>query len=187
VTTILEAAGRIAHELERAGFDYAFSGAIALAYWSTPRATVDIDLAIDARPTALPELLAALRAAGCDIDEERALAAAHRGDFGVRIAGIRVDVFLPVLALSESAMQRRVRVAFGGEQIWIFAAEDLAVFKLLFGRTKDFADLEGLFAARRDRLDFAYIDRWVDELFSAEDPRVVRYAQLREHARDAPG
>ncbi len=106
MSRVLDAAGRLAEALEGAGFDYALSGAIALAYWARPRATVDIDLAVDVDVTRLPELVAALVNTGCSIDESRALAAAERGDFGGRIAGIRVDIFLPVLALSEAAMAR---------------------------------------------------------------------------------
>jgi hypothetical protein len=73
MSRVLDAAGRLAEELEGAGFDYALSGAIALAYWATPRATVDIDLAVDADATRLPELVAALANAGCSIDESQAL------------------------------------------------------------------------------------------------------------------
>lgn len=183
MSRVLDAAGRLAEELEGAGFDYALSGAIALAYWATPRATVDIDLAVDADATRLPELVAALANAGCSIDESQALAAAERGDFGGRIAGIRVDIFLPVLALSEAAMARRVRVPFGEREAWILSAEDLALFKLIFGRTKDFADLERLLATQRDRLDYDYMDRWVRSMFPADDPRVARFCALCDRAR----
>src|SRR5438067_172232 len=110
---VLEAAGRVAAALEKDGFDYALAGAIALAYWATPRATVDIDITVSADVTRLPELLRTLKRAGCEIDEAKALAAAERGDFGARIAGIRIDVFLPVLELSSSALDRRVEVPFG--------------------------------------------------------------------------
>lgn len=183
MSAILDAAGRLAEELERGGFDYAMSGAIALAYWATPRATVDIDVAVDADVTRGPELLATLRAAGCQVDEERALAAAERGDFGCRMRGIRVDVFLPVLAISVEALTRRIRVPFGEREIWILSAEDLLLFKLVFGRTKDFADIEQLLAARHDRLDHNYIDRWLDSLFGGKDPRLTRFHELRQRAR----
>jgi hypothetical protein len=185
MSQVLEAAWRLASALDREGFDYALSGAIALAYWSTPRATVDIDIAVDADATRLPALLDALTAAGCAIDRERAMATAERGDFGGRIDGIRVDVFLPVLAISAAAIERRVRVPFGDREVWILSAEDLALFKLIFGRTRDFADLERLLAARRDRLDYAYMERWVSSLFSPEDPRVARFRDLCGRDRGA--
>jgi hypothetical protein len=176
---VIEAAVALIDGLDRAGFEYALSGAVALAYYTTPRATVDLDVAVNADSTRLPELVRVLREAGCDLDEDRALAAAERGDFGARWRGIRIDLFLPVLALSHEAMQRRVRVPFGERQAWILSAEDVALFKLIFGRTKDQADLERLFAAQRGRLDLDYLDRWVAELFAADDVRQRRYGELR--------
>jgi hypothetical protein len=187
VSAVLEAAGRLTDALEQAGFDYALSGAIALAYWSTPRATVDIDLAVDADAARLPELFDTLAAAGCSIDPERAMASAQRGDFGGRIDGIRVDVFLPVLALSAAAIERRVRVPFGRREAWILSAEDLALFKLIFGRTRDFADIERLLAAQRDRLDFEYMERWVSSIFVSDDPRATRFRDLCRLARSEAG
>jgi hypothetical protein len=186
MSEVLAAAARVVQELERAGFDYALSGAVALAYWARPRATLDIDIAVDAGAMQLPSLLTALRAAGCEVHEDRAIAAAQRGDFGVKIQGMRVDVFLPVLELSSAAMERRVQVAFGAGHIWILAPEDLALFKLMFGRTRDFADLEQLFAMQRDRLDYAYMDRWVSTMFSANDSRARKYHELKALARNAP-
>jgi hypothetical protein len=50
---------------------------------------------------------------------------------------------------------------------------------LLFGSTKDFADLERLFAVQGERLDFGYLDRWVSALFSAADVRSTKYRELR--------
>jgi hypothetical protein len=39
---VLTAVGAITDALDAAGFDYALGGAIALAYWGVPRATVDV-------------------------------------------------------------------------------------------------------------------------------------------------
>jgi hypothetical protein len=176
---VLSAANDVAEALELAGFDYAIGGALALAYWGVPRATVDVDVGVAAEPMQLPELFSALKRAGCEIDEQRAQEAAMRGDFGCRARGVRVDIFLPVLPLARSALERRVQVPFGERALFIVTAEDAALFKLLFGRTKDFADLERLLAVQGERLDFAYLDRWVSALFSAADVRSTKYRELR--------
>jgi hypothetical protein len=176
---VLDAARLVARSLEGAGFDYAIGGAIALAYWGVPRATVDVDVGVACEPMQVPHLLTALRDAGCTVDMARALDAAQRGDFGCRAMGIRVDVFLPSLPLAVSALGRRVKVPLGPVEAWIVTAEDAALFKLLFGRTKDVADLERLFAVRGQRLDLAYLDRWVQALFAAGDPRRAIYETLR--------
>jgi hypothetical protein len=60
------------------------------------------------------------------------------------------------------------------------SAEDCVLFKLLYGRTKDIADLERIFAVRGDRLDFSYVESWVDVLFPEDDARRTVYTTLRE-------
>lgn len=175
---VLAAAADVATALESAGFDYAVGGAIALAYWGVPRATVDVDVGVAAEPMQLPELFAALRRGGCEVDEAKAAQAATRGDFGCRARGVRVDVFLPLLPLARVALERRVRVPFGARELWIVTKEDAILFKLLFGRTKDFADLERLFAVHPEKLDRAYLDQWVARLFSDADPRRAAYESI---------
>ena len=179
---VIAAAGDVVHALEAAGFDYALGGAIALAYWGVPRATVDVDVGVAAEPMQLPDLFLALRRGGCEIDEDRAAEAAMRGDFGCRARGVRVDVFLPVLPLARSAIDRRVRVPFGRAEAWIVSKEDAVLFKLLFGRTKDLADLERLFSVHAARLDRVYLDRWVGSMFEDDDPRRAAYASLIDRA-----
>ena len=175
----LDVARHVAKVLDSAGYRYALGGAIALAYWAAPRATVDVDVGVDAAPMSAPDLVRVLVDAGFEIDEARALDAASRGDFGARYQGVRVDVFLTVLPMTESALLRRVEVPMGSTRVFILSAEDVALHKLLFGRTKDFADLERLFAVQGERLDFAYLDHWVSATFDEGDARVVRYRELR--------
>ncbi len=47
--------------------------------------------------------------------------------------------------------------------LWFISAEDLCVMKLLYGRTKDLADLERMFAALPD-LDLEYMRTWLLKL-----------------------
>jgi len=168
--------------LEAASIEYALSGAIALAYWTVPRATVDIDVAVDVAPLAIPSLIALLTNAGYDLPAD-ALAVAQRGDLGIRWHGVRIDVFLPVLAISHQAIARRVRVPFARSAIWILRAEDLLIFKLLYGRTKDFADIEHLLAARHLTLDYAHIERQIEATFDITDERVQQYRRLCNRTR----
>ena len=93
-----------------------------------------------------------------------------------------MDVFLPVLPLARSAIDRRVRVPFGRAEAWIVSKEDAVLFKLLFGRTKDLADLERLFSVHAERLDRVYLDRWVGSMFEDDDPRRAAYASLIDRA-----
>ena len=43
------------------------------------------------------------------------------------------------------------------------------LFKLLFFRGKDIVDLERLVATQQDRLDHAYVRRWIVEMMGEED------------------
>jgi len=179
---VVGAVERLTGALERAAIDYALSGAIALAYWTAPRATLDIDVCVDVDPAALPGLLDALREAGSEVPADAA-AQAQRGALGVRLGGVRVDVFLPLLPIAEEAMARRMRVPFAEREVWILSAEDLALFKILFARTKDWADLERLLAARAGRLDRSYIESRIGSLLDPGDPRLARYRELAERGR----
>lgn len=179
---VVGAVTALTNALENAHIEYAISGAIALAYWTAPRATLDIDVALNVQALELPKLLEVLTAAGCELNKD-ALTRAQLGDFGARFAGIRIDLFLPVLPISLDAMNRRVRVPFAEQEIWILSAEDILSFKLIFGRTKDFADIERLIAAQRGRLDSEYLDRQIRRLFEPTDPRFRRYEELSMLAR----
>ena len=175
---VIGALERLTRGLESEGYVYAVGGAVALSYWAVPRATLDIDVGVDVDTLRLPDLAAALKRIGCELDEQSVLQAGERGDFGARLGGIRIDVFLPVHALAQAALERRLQVPFGDSLLWIQSAEDLVLLKLLFGRTKDYADLERLFAAHGDTMDHGYLERWVADLFGADDERALRFRQL---------
>ena len=167
--------------LEDAGIEYAISGALALAYWSAPRATLDIDVALNVPASALPFVIDTLTNSGYELRHD-ALEAAQRGDFGARLGGVRIDFFLPVLPISLDALSRRVQVPFGDHDIWILSAEDLMVFKLIFGRTKDFADIERLVAAQREKLQWNYLQHQLVHIFEPDDSRFLKYLELRKLA-----
>lgn len=167
--------------LEDAGIEYAISGAIALAYWSAPRATLDIDVALNVPASALPFLLDTLTNSGYELRHD-ALEAVQRGDFVGRMGGIRIDFFLPVLPISLDALSRRVQVPFGDRDIWILSAEDLMAFKLIFGRTKDFADIERLVAAQCEKLEWNYLQQQLVRIFEPDDSRFLKYLELRKLA-----
>ena len=97
---------------------------------------------------------------------------------------MRIDVFLPSIEFSREAERTRVRVSDeSGWSGWVLSAEAIAVFKLLFFRGKDVVDLERLIAVRPE-LDRAYVRRWIVEMMSEDDERVLTWDQLV--ARFAP-
>ena len=52
------------------------------------------------------------------------------------------------------------------------------LFKLLFFRGKDIVDLERLVATQQDRLDHAYVRRWIVEMMGEEDARTKTWDDL---------
>jgi len=57
-------------------------------------------------------------------------------------------------------------------------ALDRAVFKVLFDRPKDWLDVESIVRTRGERFDAAYVERWVDAVAGADDPRTSRLRAL---------
>jgi hypothetical protein len=174
-----ELARAIADALEAAGLPYAVGGALALAVWGFPRATNDVDVDVFVGPENVGRVLDVLASAGCEVDRADAVArAASRGDFAVRAHGMRVDVFLPSIPLYDSARGRLRQAPLEGRPAWFLAPEDLAVFKLLFFRTKDVLDVERLVAFVGRDFDRGYVRRWLAQLVGEEDERVRRWDDL---------
>lgn len=94
LTTAAELARQVADALERARIPYAIGGAIALAYYAPPRATVDVDLNVFVPPAqGLSRVIGVLAEVGFAPDES--LDALQRraetdGQFRGRAQGLRV-------------------------------------------------------------------------------------------------
>lgn len=71
-----------------------------------------------------------------------------------------------------------VSITVDGWTGWFLSPEAIAIFKLLFFRTKDIGDLAQLVAVREDALDRAYIRRWLVEMMGEEDERVRRWDEI---------
>ena len=174
-----ELARLLADQLERAGIPHAIEGALALAVWGFPRATSDVDLDVFVTEENLDPVFDALVAAGCDVDRLTARAsAAERGDFKVRLDGMRIDVFVPSIPLYDSAARRIRRASLGGRPAWFLSPEDLATFKFLFFRTKDILDVERLVAFSGDALTRDHLRQWLVDLVGETDERGARWDRL---------
>jgi hypothetical protein len=170
--------GRLIDALEASALDYAFGGALALAAWSEPRATADIDLVVWVDPSALTPLITVLRSAGVTVEDQAATAeGAERGMFVGWAGPIRVDVFLPSIPFYAVAATRRVRTQMAGRSTWIHSAEVLAVFKLLFFRPKDLLDVERMLQVQGSRFDRGFVRAALAQLLS-DDPRIAAWDRL---------
>ncbi|HEX2485935.1 MAG TPA: hypothetical protein VHQ66_11575 [Myxococcota bacterium] len=162
------------------GLPHAFGGALALAYYATPRATVDIDVNVFVGVERAGEVLDLLATLGADPLSAKEREQLRRdGQARVRWDATSVDLFFSYDALHESCLARRRRVPFGeGDAIHVLSPEDLLVFKALFDRDKDWRDLEELVYAQAGELDAGYARGWLERIAGADDPRTRRVVAL---------
>jgi hypothetical protein len=155
---------------------HAFGGALALAYYATPRATIDIDVNVFVSVDRADEVLGLFETLGAaPLSREERTRLERDAQARVQWDATPVDLFFSYDALHESCLERRRRMPFGdGDWVHVLAAEDLLVFKALFDREKDRRDIEELAYAMADELDAAYATLWLERIVGDQDPRYQR-------------
>jgi hypothetical protein len=174
---------RLHATLDAADIPHAFGGAIALAYYAQPRGTVDIDVNVFVSPSRYADLVEILRPLG--VTSGPPLKQVVRdGQARVRWGRTPIDLFFSSEAIHD-AMQARVRVVpFDSDRIPVLAPEHLIVAKVVFDRTKDWADIEEMLLAVPG-LDLAEAEHWLDDLLGGTDPRVERLRTVVAEIRGA--
>lgn len=170
--------------LAAARLPHAFGGALALAYYSEPRTTVDIDVNVFVPLARWPDLAAALEPLGVDCTTD---AAVLERDGWIRWHWGRspIDVFFSYDPVHDAMRSDARRYPFGDVEIPVIAPEHLIVCKLVFDRTKDWIDVQGMLAAA-EGLDVAEIRTWIDALVGADDQRRRRFDDMWAEVR-GPG
>jgi hypothetical protein len=166
--------------LDGAAIPHAFGGAIALAYWTLdPRGTDDIDLNVFV-PAA--EAAAALDALPAGVDLPAGLANVLAADGQARVFwdDTPLDLFFDYAPIHEDAARHRKVVPFAGVDLPVLGPVELAVFKAMFDRTRDWADLEAMAAA--GSLDVARVREGLRPMIAEDDER---FARLDEAVRRA--
>ncbi|HUY66009.1 MAG TPA: nucleotidyl transferase AbiEii/AbiGii toxin family protein [Acidimicrobiales bacterium] len=165
---------------------HAFGGALALAYYSEPRATIDIDLNLFVPPERFSEVAGPLSALGADAGAPSIAALVGRdGQARVMWDETPIDLFFSYDRFHDAAARARHRVPFGDATIPILAADHLIVCKAVFSRPRDWVDIDSVLAVRTT-VDGAEVLRWVARIAGDEDPRYNRIAALLTH-RPPPG
>jgi hypothetical protein len=163
---------RIHEGLERSGVEHAFGGAIALAYWTEdPRGTSDIDVNLF---TSNREPRAALDALpdGVAYDERSIDAIERDGQIRLFWEDTPIDLFFSNLPIHDEAERHRRQVQFQDVEIPILGPLELALFKVMFDRTRDWADIEAMLEA--GSLDVDALRELIASLTGGEDPRFAR-------------
>ena len=164
--------------LKAAGVEYLIGGAVAEWAWGEPRATQDLDLVINVPIEAVGKLSKELEKRDMLIPADIILDAIleERADIPINAihmySGLKADLY-PVRQGDElrlSAFQRRELVDYGSPigQVYVHSPEDLILYKLIyFGlsqQTKHSRDISAILRAKKDQLEFEYIEGWVTRL-----------------------
>jgi hypothetical protein len=178
VTAFTLAQRVLAIEKALSGVPHAFGGALALAYYADPRATVDIDLNVFVPAERFEAAAAPLAQLGAAADDPSVAALVERdGQARVMWDATPIDLFFSYDPFHEAAGAARRSVPFGSGTIPILAAEHLIVCKVVYNRPKDWVDIDAMLAAGAV-VETAEVLRWVGRLTGDEDPRYNRIAAV---------
>ena len=168
--------------LQAARIPHAFGGAIALAYYATPRATIDIDVNVFAETERAEDVLAALGRLGVAEPSEREWVRLRRdGQTRIHWGSTPIDLFFSYDEFHDACMDRRRVFPFGdAETIHVLTAEDLVVFKAIFSRAKDWRDIAELVFAAGEDLDLEWIKSWLERIVGSDDERYSRCVDALE-------
>ncbi|MDA8283957.1 MAG: hypothetical protein M0Z42_11855 [Actinomycetota bacterium] len=166
--------------ISSAGIPHAFGGAIALAAYTEPRGTADLDLGVFLDSGATEHLLSVLRTLGMDTDVDVDLIKA--GDWGRLYWGSTpIDFFFSYTPMHFEASERTRLLLVRGTEIPVLGPEDLIGLKAIFNRDKDWVDIDGVLQEQRD-IDVDVVRRWLETIYadggSGLSERIVRFNDL---------
>jgi hypothetical protein len=164
--------------LAEAKIPHAIGGALALAYYAEPRATIDVDVNVFVGTDRQGPVMEALDAIGIATDELDVDALKRDGQCRLWWGDNPVDLFFAYDPFHQEMRREARRVPFGGTMIPILAPEHLAVCKAMFDRPKDWLDIEQMLIAT-DELDVDQIEGWLGRMVGRDDRRVAHLAELR--------
>jgi hypothetical protein len=167
------------HEaLDAAKAPHAIGGALALAYYAEPRATIDIDLNLFVPVESWREAIDALAQLGVETGGLDPTALERDGQCRLWWGDNAVDLFFAYDPIHEEMNREARRVPFAGTTLRILAPEHLAVCKAMFDRRKDWLDIEQMLIATDD-LDLAVVEGWLERMVGEQDQRLGRLKELQ--------
>jgi hypothetical protein len=166
--------------LDRAGIPHAVGGAIALAYCTLdPRGTRDLDFNVFVGPERAREVFAALPQ-GVEVSGDRLERLERDGQVRLKSGITPVDLFLSVLPFHDHVAHHIRQVPFEGRTIPVLSCTALVVFKAMFDRTQDWADIEAMIETQSFDQDEA--SHWIREMLG-DDRRIGQLVAALERRR----
>ena len=162
--------------LDAAALEHAFGGALALA-WCTqqPRGTSDIDINVFVAPSSTTKVLASLPPEVARTKSDATLLRRH-GQCRLRWETTPVDLFLNTGPFHREAMTHFHHEPFAGHMVPFLSCADLAVFKAVFDRRRDWADLEDM--VRADSIDVDSVTAVLAAHLGDDDHRIDQLRAL---------
>jgi hypothetical protein len=162
--------------LDKAGLPHAIGGAIALGYCTLePRGTRDLDLNVFVGKDRIKEVFAALpdpvSMSGLDLEN-----AERDGQVRLFWEHTPLDIFFSVLPFHDQVAKEVRQVSFEGHTIPVVGCNTLAVFKALFDRTRDWADIEAMVEAHTIDVDSAV--GWIRDMAGPGSAEAAKLAAL---------
>ncbi|MCL4270678.1 MAG: hypothetical protein KJZ72_14085 [Anaerolineales bacterium] len=164
--------------LKASKVEYLIGGAIAEWAWGEPRATQDLDIVINLPIKAIGRFSKELEKRNMLVPADIILDTMmeDRADIPLNAihmySGLKADLYLMRDGdeLRQSAFQRRLLVDYGPPigEVYVHSPEDLILYKLMYlglsGQPKHARDIAAILKAKKDQLDYGYIDGWVERL-----------------------
>lgn len=167
------------HEGFRAAkIPHAIGGALALAYYAEPRATIDVDVNVFVPVGRWQDVVDALTSLGVDAGGLDPVALERDGQCRLWWGDNAVDLFFANEEIHEEMPERVRRVPFADTTVPILAPEHLAVCKAMFDRPKDWIDIEQMLIAADD-FDVSEVQRWLKRMVGEGDPRLQHLSELK--------
>src|SRR6185312_14829128 len=144
-----------------------------------PRGTRDLDFNVFVGRERAREVFAALPEE-IEVSGDRLELLERDGQVRLRAGATPVDLFLNVLPFHQHVADQVRRVPFEGRTIPVLSCTALVVFKAMFDRTQDWADIEAMVEAQSFDPDEA--THWIREMLG-DDRRIGQLAAARERRR----
>lgn len=176
MSQLVEKLFAIHDSLAEAGLAHGFGGAIALAYCvEEPRGTRDLDVNIFADASKAESVLASMPP-GVRVRKKDIAKIIRDGQARLDWDGTPIDVFLNNIPLHDAVARSVVWVRLEGRDIPVLDCASLVVFKALFDRTRDWADIEAIAIATPEDIEGAAAA--IAELVGEDDPALEKLNAL---------
>jgi hypothetical protein len=184
--TLEELLSRLVPALQRAEVPYMLTGSVASSAHGIPRSTRALDIVIAPTRAQLLALMQEFPADRYYAEQEQALQAfANKSQFNVidYATGWKTDFIMAQdSAYGRSALARRMLIDVAGTAVYVAAPEDVLLAKLQWAKLgesgRQLQDAAGIMRTQGQKLDVAYIERWIQVLDLEERWQAVGAGRL---------